>query len=648
MRSHRVFALLAPWSSGVPIVDAGRLAAVRVEPVLRQRRATLLLDLYLAEDDRHTVVPGVLVEPQLVVERERDPLLFPAGFRGGDAFAAALAERILPHLDRLLRDGAPMSEQVVRFGPTPAFDAARALGAYGAAPLRDALVRLAPYHWARRFARSRSVGLDAPDAVGGWAVLRDVASGGVAPERMDPDAVAWYGPTPLVSGTVELAIVAADAEAPAGAETVLRLDADAGGAATIEVVDPLPIDVGVVFDRAEGPIRRRFTVERAAGPKRAAPPLPATAPVGGSAGRIVVVVGRADATVAPGADTDEARALIAALVGEGFDAVAGADVGDIAGADLVHVLGTRDGRRVRAIVDAARRARVPTALHAYEEDAASGGWWGTAVTRFCFEYGADEASVEAYLRLLARRAVTVEDARGDAPYAPADAALDDGAAALRDASIVFVAGDVEAQAVLRRSGRRTPIAVVPPLVAAVEPAAVGALVGPDPFAFAHAPIGPAANQLLLARGAADARIPLVVAGPVVDATYLERVREFGGRELIVLPEPSPAVAAGLRGAAAVVVDAAWLGDGPARLASAALAGARLAISDRRPFEVPGVAARRFDPADLAALTRALGEAWDEGRRLASVPAPEAVNALASSSTVRGIVRGYAEAAKGLA
>ena len=80
---------------------------------------------------------------------------------------------------------------------------------------------------------------------------------------------------------------------------------------------------------------------------------------------------------------------------------------------------------------------------------------------------------------------------------------------------------------------------------------------------------------------------------MADASYLERVREFGGPDLIVLAgEPAPAVAAGLRAAAAVVVDAAWVGEGGSRLAAAALAGARLAVADRRRFAAPGVAAAR--------------------------------------------------------
>ena len=284
-------------------------------------------------------------------------------------------------------------------------------------------------------------------------------------------------------------------------------------------------------------------------------------------------------------------------------------------------------------------------MHAYDEDAAHGGWWGAEVTRYCFEYGADEHDVATYLALLAKRAVSVGDARADAPYASASAAADDAASALRDASVVFAATEEEADAIRRSTGRRGPIVVAPPVAASAAPLPVGRLAGSDRFVLLHAPIGPVSNALLVARCAATAGLPLVLAGPVVDASYLELVREFGGPSLVVLPgEPAPGVASGLRAAAGVVVDASWVGDGGSRLAAAALSGTRLALADRRRFAVPGVEARRFDPADAVALTRALGEAWDEALRAPARPSPETVAALAPSAAVRAIVRGYASIA----
>ncbi len=645
MRTHRTHELLPPWSVGTAVLDPARLAVVRVDPVLRQRRPALVLDFMLSGEDGTTVIPLVLVDPATVVERDRDPLIFPAGTPGDEAFALALGERILPHLERLVLAGEPFAEHVVRFGESACFDAARAAGCFGAAPLREALARLAPYRYARRFARGRTVRIDAPDAVGGWALLRALGTAGVAAARRDPAALAWYGEAPEAAGRADVAIVAAGAD-PGDAACVLRLDPGEAGCSLVEVVDPLALDVGISFDPAEGPVRRWFVVERAPEPAaRHRLAEEAYAAAGGSGGRVAVVLGRADALVRPGADTDEARALVAALSAEGFDALLAEAPDEARGADLVHLIGTRDGRRARTVVDAARRAGVPVAVHAHDDDAAAGGWWGAEVSRYCFEYGADERDVATYLGMLAKRAVSVGPARADAPFAPPEAGSDDAAAALRDASIVFAASEEEAETIRRRSGRSAGVLVVPPLAPAASSVPIGWLVGADPFALVEAPIGPLGNQLLVARCAADAGIPLVVTGPVADASYLERVREFGGPGLILLAGPAFAAAGpALRAAAAVVVDAAWVGEGGSRLAAAARLGTRMVLADHRPFAAPGVRVRRFDPADAGALTRALGEAWDEAVRAPGRAAPETVAALAPAAVVRAILRGYAASA----
>ena len=647
MRRHRTHEIIAPWSTGTPVLDASRLAAVRVEPVLRQRRPALSLDLYLSGDDGDTIVPLVLVDPATVIDRDRDPLVFPFETPGDDRFALGVAERILPHLETLILGGERVVEHVLFLAPAPRMSAARAAGCFGAAPLRDALSRLAPYRYARRFVRGRSVRIDAPDAVGGWALLRGLCAAGVAASRRDAAALAWYGAAPVAAAAAEVAVVDAGAD-PGEAVCVLRLDPATSPGLTdpatymVDVIDPLPLDVGLVFDPAEGPVRRWFVVERAPEPdvRVAAPSRAVTA--GSCAGRVAVIAGRADARLRPSADTDEAGALIAALGALGFDVHHDAAPHDVNGADLVHVVGTRDGRRVRAIVEGARRAGTPVAVHAHDEDAAAGGWWGAEVTRYCFEYGSDEGDVGTYLGLLAKRAVTVGEVGAGVPYAPDAAGAADASVALREASIVFVATGEEAESLRRRTGRKGPIEIVAPLAAQADPSPIGRLVGNDRFVLVHAPIGPVWNQLLVARCAADASIPLVIAGPIADASYLERVREFGGAGLIVLPgEPSPGVAAALRASAGVVVDAAWVGDGGSRLAAAVLAGARLVLADRRRFEPPGVVVRRVDPADAVALTRALGEAWDDALRGGARPAPDAVPALAPAEAARSIVRAYA-------
>jgi hypothetical protein len=618
---------------------------MRVEPVFRQRRAAFALDLYLADEHGSTVVPLILVDPAVVVDRDRDALIFPRETPFDDAVAQELEARIVPHLEALVLGTTSPDEHVVTFAPAPHFEAARAAGCFGAAPLRETLARLAPYQYARRFARGRTVAIDAPDAVGGWALLRNIANVGIAERRRDTAAVAWYGNPSRAPEAAAIAICAADVALPS-ARCVIRVDA--GSADAMAIVDPVPLDVAMSFDPLEGPARRFFVVERAPEPVPRGLPEFAYVGAGGNAGRVAVLLGRADATACPGSDVDEARALVDGLCSEGFDAELVNDAGAIAGADLVHLFGTRDGRRARTIVEAARRSAIPIALHAHEEAPENGGWWGATVHRLCFEYGSDERDTTDYLSMLARRAVSMDAARADVPFAPDDAGLEDVTAALRDATIVFAATDVEAERIRVKSHRKGPMAIVPPLAFRCAAAPVGALIGADPFILAHAPIGPIGNQLMVARAAATAEIPLVIAGPVVDASYLERIREFGGPRLVILGgEPEPAVAAGLRAAAAVVVDAAWIGEGASRLAASVLSGARVAVSEQRAFSPIGVELHRFDPASIDQLIRALGAAWDEAQRRHGGPDPETVAAIAPAVALRGIIRGYAAVAAGV-
>ena len=641
MRTHRTYQVVAPWSCGTPVSDPDALVRVRLEPVMRQRRAALVLDLTLAAEDAHTVVPLVLVDLDVAVDRDRDPFVWPEGTPFDDAQARALMERVLPLVLERIADGTALAEEVVSFGAAPTFDAARAAGCYAAAPLRESLRRLGPYAFARRFARGRIVRIDAADADGGAALLRSLAAGiDVAPGASVAAARAWYGAPPQPQGSPDVAIVGPGAESGTAA-SIVRLDTPGGWGLT----DPMPLDIGFSFDPAEGPPIRRWTVERAALPRTRASIVVRPAPVGGSAGRIVVALARADAEHRPGADTDEAAALAAALRAEGFDAsICAGTADDLAAADLLHVIGTADGPRARALVDAGRERGIPVALHAFDEDAASGGWWGTAVARFCFEYGSDEADVAAYLKLLAARSVAVGGARGDAPFAPPQAA--DADAAIRNATVVFAADEQEAAALRTRTGRTGAVAIVAPLTGAVEAAAgalLGALTGPDPFVLAHAPIDPRHNQLVLARAAAMAGLPLVCAGPVGDAAYLERVREFGGPLLCILPEPDPAMAAALRAGAAVVADVAWIGDGASRSAAAVLAGARLVLAAARRLPAGGDV-RRAAPEDAAGIAAALGSAWDAAMREPAGPAPDGLAAMLPAASFAGIIAGYAAAA----
>jgi hypothetical protein len=108
-------------------------------------------------------------------------------------------------------------------------------------------------------------------------------------------------------------------------------------------------------------------------------------------------------------------------------------------------------------------------------------------------------------------------------------------------------------------------------------------------------------------------VPLVLAGPVEDPLYAERVREFAA-DTRIIPEPSPAGAAALYHSAAVVADAAWVTRGHGRVVQAAAAGAAVVVSANRWVDLPVPARRRVDPADVISVARGIGEALDAAAR----------------------------------
>jgi glycosyltransferase involved in cell wall biosynthesis len=126
----------------------------------------------------------------------------------------------------------------------------------------------------------------------------------------------------------------------------------------------------------------------------------------------------------------------------------------------------------------------------------------------------------------------------------------------------------------------------------------------------HAPIAPESNQLMLARAGAGLGVPMVIAGPVADPAYAERLREFAPVGVTLLGEPSAEVLGSLYRAAAVVADAAWTPRGHGRLATAAAFGTAVVCSQARWLDLPDLAQWTVDPADVRAIARGIGEAWD--------------------------------------
>ncbi len=650
MRVHRVFPDLQPWVAlGERVRDLAtvdRLVAARIEPATRGREPAAFLDLTFADGEASLTIPLIYVDLAQLDVREVDPLVFPAAYAGlvDDERAHAFVDRLVPDLEMRAHAGGFAHDEVITYGDDALFRSARAAGLFGAAPLATSIPAIAAAVYARRFARNVRVVTYGPRSAESAAFVRGLATSCSALDAGGTTAAAWYG---IAAGTADdgaYDVAIGEGPPPVRAATTVRTDAGAPGT-RVAVVQPLPGDLLLSFDPDDGPVAAAFAVQTEREPFRRAPAGIVAAGSGGSAGRVTLVV-RPDGFLVPDSDTDEAAALAAYLRNEGFTAeiVASVDALAASAPDLVHLFGVRPGGFALQVASWAGDRRVPLAVHAYSEEPANGGYWGALVAPYCFGYSADDRSVTSYLELLGRRAVEVDGVTATATYAPATVEVDDGNRVLRAADVVFVQSERE-RAVVERVRPAGVTLVVPPLpMLSAGDEAVGALAGHDPFILVHAPIGPANNQLIVARAAADVGMALVLAGPVEDPLYAERVREFAVATRFIA-HPSPGMLGALYRTAAIVADAAWVTRGHARLASAAGAGAAIVVSSARWLDLPLPDRARVDPADTLSVARGIGEALDAATR--SSEALATVTAAARERLALGgiaTVAGYAKIA----
>jgi hypothetical protein len=620
MRTHRVFPGLQPWAWRAELlgelVTADRLVAARFEPVTRGREPAAVIDLHFSDGDRGITIPFIYVDLAQLDLRELDPLVFPHGLADAvsDANARDVIARVFPDLERRVMTGGFWAEEAIRYGDASAFDAARERGFFGAAPLATALPRIGAALYARRFAVGKHVLTYGPQALELAGFLSGVAAL-CAVTGDDAAARAWYGDFPEAAMDISYDLAVGCGPAPGTAATVVRTDAAAARGVIVSIAAPLPADVVISFDPADGVPSAAFSVETTREPFGRRQPEIDVAVTGGSAGRIGIVV-RPDAFALPDADTDEAAALAAALEREGFapSVVTSLDALIAFGPDLVHLFGVRPGGFARMIAEWASDNRKPLAVHALYESPSSGGYWGEMVAPYCFGYSGDDRSVSAYLEMLSRRAVEVDGINATTRFAPPIVGQADSERVLALADVVLVNSERE-RAVVEALRPRRPTFAVPPFPVVSGPAhPIGAWVGADPFIFIHAPIGPEGNQLIVARAAADVGVAMVIAGPIADPAYAERLREFAPDQVLLLPEPERDSIATLYRTAAVVADVAWTTRGHGRLVTAAALGSTIVCSSSRWVDLPEIAHLIVDPADVRSVARGIGGAWDAAVR----------------------------------
>jgi len=267
MRTHRVFPALQPWLWRSELLDAlvrvEHLTAVRLEPVMRGRDPAVFIDLHFSEGERSVTVPLVYVDLAQLDVRESDPLVFPQGLLGlvPDVRMSEVVERLYPDLERRALTGGFWTEEVIHFAAAPLFDRARERGFFGAAPLSVSLPRIAGVVYAQRFATSKHAVAYGTGAAEAAAFVRGRAvSCGLLEDATDDDARAWYGSFEAAAPERIYDLAVGTGPAPVRATVIVRLDADTNDGTRMACAVPLPADMMLSFDPADGPASSSFSV----------------------------------------------------------------------------------------------------------------------------------------------------------------------------------------------------------------------------------------------------------------------------------------------------------------------------------------------------------------------------------------------------
>jgi hypothetical protein len=638
MRRHGRFAALAPAIDGALFHELAHpqlLICARLDPGISGRFEGWL-DLVFSDGERFLLVPYIVIQGLMIATRESSPFVWPGWLPPmRDALARDLEDLLEPWL-RSLVVARFHSEEVLRFftDDAPLRDAvarAREHGFLGAAPSERVMSELAPYVYARRFSDGANIGIvDVAGSSGAALLARSAAS--VRADLGDPErnalAQRWYGRA--IYGDVDRGSVWDVVVGPRGAfanppkASIVLDDVPAGGERTIEVATPIVPSVCVSFDRTDGDPVRAFAVA-APSPIARLSALPAMKIVGGSSGRIAVVV-RDDAVRADDADVDAANAMVERLREQGFDAqrILASRL-DPAAHDLIHVFGHRHAAALGPALEEVRRRRLPLVVTPFLDDPAAESAWGAGIAQLTLRITSDEMSRRRYATAVAAR-------RLDAPGVPARGTAVDAEtrALLMTAGAAVVSSPDEERLLRERLGFTGGVHITPALLGdepACEP--VGALVGSRDFALLHAPIDPRCNQYAVVQAARAARVPLVLTGSVSNAEYYTELMQALDDGAIWLPAESlsPGELAGLYARARLYIDAGWSGNGLYRCARAAGYGAGLVASTSGFAGVtwPGLV-ETADPGSIDALTAALTRAWER--------APESGPALAARTAER--------------
>lgn len=604
------------------VVTAETLQVARMEPVIRHMHAGVGLDLVFAHGGRFAVIPFVNVESTMLAEREKSPVIWPA------IVAETVAQETLEAIEALvvpwmeaLSLGRPCNDETIRrFGNDDEawemFQRAREFGFLGAAPYRRMLNDVAPYVYGVRFAAGSTIAIDDPNGATGAAILsrsaRMVRANLGTPQRNDA-AARWFGAPLFTSDLPDADVcIGPDASKASGSRVRISTSEPLPDALRVSVAAPIPYDVMVSFDTDDAPEVYAFhvdsTVEVSLRRPIGSDIPPAT---GGSGGNILLLL-RDDWRQAPDADVDDACELARRLGAEGFavEMSGTSDHIDVSSYDLIHAFALPHAGKMLPHLRAAASKAVPIVMTAGFEDLTEDATWGIGMSNLIYKNSTDEETLADHLQLFSERRLETEhfNPKGQAPYSGYESDLRE---ALSLSNAVLTCGPAEERFLRERFHYGRYAAPVAPFVnLSANAARTESLAGTDSFVLVHAPVHARGNQLLLARAAMAAKLPVVMLGPVADVEAYMLLRQIADEHVVLIPSATPQETEALYRRARVFADVSWAQYGLNRIARAALSGAALVLSSRRyaaELWRPGL--WLADPASVDGMTAALSAAW---------------------------------------
>jgi hypothetical protein len=609
------------------------------------------IDLVFSRNGEIALVPFVQIDAPMVYVREASPFIWPSWLPLEAKAVAGLEALLGPWLLSHTLLGS-LDQEIVAFFTDDAearatFEAARAAHFLCAIGADELFTDAAPYAYALRFAVGKRVGISSGDGGFGASLLARVANtvhADLGDAQRNRLAQTWYGiglygEIPQASFDVEIS-----ASASNGASASIALESGSQDATEVTFTRPVFPLLACSFDVADAEPVRRFYV-RAREPILRANRLTAAPIIGGSAGRIAVVV-RDDGLVAPEADVDQARALTGALCEQGFDArLTIASAARAEGCDLIHLFGHRNASQFEYILDEAKRLDVPVVATPLLDDFANESLWGTAAIRTMLSGIRDQATQQTIEAGLAARLVLTdgESERGKPAYD--EPLLQRMLAQCRAAIFATRAEEERARS---RYGFSAPSRLVPCIPARpVNPEPIGALCGADEYALVHAAVEPRANQWIAMRAAASIGVTCVLVGTVENAEYYQSVLEAAGTGLIWLSQEDlrPGQLEALYAGARIYADLSWAGHGAARLVRAAAHGSIPAMSSSLGLaelwpELTGGA----DPGSLESAVAVMRQAWMRAPAISHQIAERTVALCDPLRSLQAVLGAYAEAA----